>query len=138
MPLSKDEIRARFKARPLAKEEVSIPELEGSVWVRVMTGTERDKFEARQRVVQLADFRARFAQATVCNEDGSLMFSEAEIPEIGAWPSTALDAIFEVAKRLNGLTADDVKELSKKSAKTDGSVTPSVFLDGTPRPVTNS
>lgn len=133
MSIDKAAILAAAK-KPPKMEEVDIPDL-GTVFVKVMSSRERDKWEEfNSKNGVFKSFRPRLMIATVCNADGSPMFTDAELPELGELPSTVVDPIWEVAKRINGLTPDDVKALEKNSGKTDGDSGPSVFLDGSERP----
>jgi hypothetical protein len=114
--LSRDEF---LKPRPVRLEEVPCPELGGSVCVRVMRAGERDAFEARLQLLDKAaryqDFRARVAAATVCDPDGAPLFTDSDVPALSQLDGAALDRIFDVARRLNRFSEDDVKELAKNS-----------------------
>ena len=57
-----------------------MPEWGGKVWVRTMTGTQRDAFEKQQLKEPFQDVRARVAVACVCDSSGSLLFTDADIP----------------------------------------------------------
>ena len=112
--LSRDQILA---SDDLPKELVPVPEWGGSVYVRTMTGTERDGVEAASIGNDWRrGFRARLAVATVCDEQGNALFTAADIEALGRKSSAALDRIFEVACRLNKLGAADVNELEKNSS----------------------
>ena len=115
--LTKDSI---LKADDLPREEVAIPEWNGSVWVRTLTGKERDEFESscvtkkgKNRSVNMENIRARLCVLTVCNEKGDRLFDQRDIEKLGNKSSRCLDLIFAVAQRLNGLSSDDVDDLVK-------------------------
>ncbi|MEA2708369.1 MAG: hypothetical protein QOF78_970 [Phycisphaerales bacterium] len=79
------------------------------VFVKTMTGTQRDAFEAAHLAAkkagdELANFRARLAVATVCNEAGELLFAASDAVRLGETHAKSLDRVWEVARRLNGLT----------------------------------
>lgn len=112
MPLDRSAILA---AEDLPKEEIQIPEWSGSVFVRTMTGTERDRFEAAHLKNPHSDIRARLAVAAVCDEAGAPLFTEADIPAVGKKSAAALDRIFAAAMRLSKIGAADVKELEGNS-----------------------
>lgn len=97
--------------RPL--KHVPVPEWGGDVYVRVMTAGERDAFEAAQGEDAHKDLRARLAVATVCDSDGNLLFTAADVPAVTAKSARALDRIFAASARHNGITAADVEELRK-------------------------
>ena len=115
--LTKDSI---FKADDLPREEVAIPEWNGSVWVRTLTGRERDQFESscvtnkgKSRSVNMDNIRARLCVLTVCNEKGDRLFDQRDVEKLGNKSSRCLDLIFSVAQKLNGLSSDDVDDLAK-------------------------
>ncbi len=102
-------------AQDLPVLTVSVPEWGGEVFIRTMTGGERDQFEASWRQNRTDDIRARLAVATLCDEDGHLLFTAADVPGISAKSSKALDRIFAASTAHSGLTDKDVEELRKNS-----------------------
>lgn len=113
MSLSKADI---LGADDLPREEVPVPEWQGTVFVRTMTGEERDGFE--QSIIdgekrKLDNIRAKLAALTVVDENGERLFEEGDIAELGKKSAAALDRVFAVAQRLNGLTGEDVESLAK-------------------------
>lgn len=72
--------------------------------------------KANGGIAGMHDIRATVAALTVCNEDGSLIFSLADIEALGRKSSTVLDRIADVAQRLNPwLNAQD-EVAGKKSS----------------------
>jgi hypothetical protein len=116
MSLTKDQILA---ASDLKRELVEVPELNGSCYVRTMTAGERDRWEAEHAKNPTGNIRARLAVATVCDEEGHLLFTPADVEALGGKSALALDRIFDVAARLCGLTSRDVKELESAAAAPD-------------------
>ena len=109
-----------LQADDLPKELVDVPEWGGSVYVRSLTGAERDRFESsmikqrgKNQQMNLDNIRAKLAVLTVCDEEGKRIFSSADIDELSKKSAAALDRIFAVARRLSGLGEDDVKELAE-------------------------
>lgn len=98
MYLNRDAILAR---PALPRESVEVPEWGGPVFVREMTGVERDRFEATHAKAPNDNFRARLAAATICDDAGKRLFSEADVAALGEASSVALDRIGEAALRLN-------------------------------------
>lgn len=105
----------------LSYEDVPVPEWGGTVRVRELPGTERDKFEAQfvgkdgasLRAEGLEGFRARLAAAALVDGDGKPLFrSAAETKRLGEKSAAALQRVVDVAMRLSGLTAADVEELT--------------------------
>lgn len=115
-PLSRSDILA---ASDLAIELVPVPEWGGFVYVRGLTGTERDSFEGSllmrdekgRQAIRYDNVRAKLAARTVCDASGKRLFSDADIPELAKKSAAALARVFEVAQRLSGLGAEDVQEL---------------------------
>ena len=106
----------------LPTEAVEVPEWGGTVYVRTMNGTDRDAFEASmidtkkpadgtKPTGNLRNIRARLCVLTACDENGKRLFRDDQADALGAKSSKALDRIFEVAQRLNGLGAKDVEAL---------------------------
>jgi hypothetical protein len=101
-------------ADDLPVEEVEVPEWGVTVRVRTMMGYERDAFEAS--VVQgekrnLDNLRARLCAMCIVDEDGNRVFSESDAEALGRKNAGALDRVFAVAQRLNGMSKQDVDDL---------------------------
>jgi hypothetical protein len=110
------ELRTKIlEADDLPIKEVKVPEWNCNVFVRMMTAEERDKFEARQMANPMTDVRARIAAATVCDEHGTLLFSELDIPALNKKSARALDRVFAAATKHNAITAQDIDDLKKNS-----------------------
>lgn len=104
-------------------EDVQIPEW-GGAWVRVRTlqANERDRFEAstvqrngKKVTTNLDNIRARLCLLCMVDENGERLFQEEDTFPLGGKSAAALDRIFTVAQRLNGLRDEDVEELAKNS-----------------------
>ena len=118
--LTKEAILA---ADDLPRERVTVPEWGGDVFVRTMTGTERDAFEASLigtdsakdsgKVGRLDNVRARLVSLALCSESGERLFDDAEIVALGKKSARALDRVFGVAQRLNGIGTEQV-DVAKK------------------------
>ncbi len=117
--LSREQILA---AVDLPREEVYIAEWAGSVWVRTLSAAERDALEAasvqargKDRSVNLANLRARLAVLCLVDEQGQRLFTDTDAVALGQKSAKALARVYDVAARLNGLSAEDVEELAKNS-----------------------
>lgn len=104
----KDKILA---AKDLKIEAVECPEWGVTVYVRVMTGSQRDAYEfalsTRQKTGQLGDnFRADLLAKTLCDERGELVFSESDVSALGGKNAIVLERLVRVARRLNKLEED--------------------------------
>lgn len=104
-------------ADDLKREAVEVPEWGTTVYVRTMTGTERDAFE--QQIVgdesgrAIENIRARLCILTIVDDKGERQFADGDISAVGGKSSAALDRVFAVAQRLNGLSKSDVDTLAK-------------------------
>lgn len=117
MLLNKEQI---LQIEDLPFEDVEIPEWDGMVRVRTMTGMERDAFEEsiidfknKDRKTNFQNLRAKLVAKTVIDENGNLLFTDEDVIKLGKKSAKALDRIFEVAQRLNGLGQKDIEELTK-------------------------
>jgi hypothetical protein len=113
MALNKAKILA---ADDVKLEEVAVPEWGGSVFVKVLSGTDRDKFEDAYSTEKMKNFRARFLVMTLCDEKGQRLFTDEEMNELGKKSSVVIAKIFDKAWSLNALRNEDIDTLGKDSA----------------------
>lgn len=113
---------AILQAQDLPKELVSVPEWGGEIYVRALTGAERDAFEqsiveqkGKSTKMNLQNMRAKLVALTVVDEGGNRLFTDADAKLLGKKSALALNRVFEVAQKLSGLTPEDVDELTKNS-----------------------
>ena len=125
--LTREQILA---ATDIKIEAVDVPEWGGVVYVRNLKGRARDKFEGSRfrmkgdKVEILHDnTRANLLALSLCDEQGTLIFTEADIVELGEKNAAVLDRCFEVAQRLSALRPKDVEDKLKnfEAAQTDSS-----------------
>lgn len=117
MTLSRDQI---LEADDLDREQVDVPEWGGPVYVREMTAAERDAFEAEildrksdgEVEVDLQNIRARLLVRVLCDEDGDRLFDDADIEPLSRKSGAVMGRLFQVAQKLNGLTAQDIEEIA--------------------------
>ena len=114
--LKRDDILA---VKDIQIELVPVPEWGGEVYIKGMSGLERDAFEAsvieqkgNKQKVNMANVRAKLAAQTLCDEEGNRLFNDADIKELGKKSASALQRVFEVAQRLSGIGDADVEELA--------------------------
>lgn len=103
-------------------EIVSVPEWKGDVKVKMMSGSERDLFESsifeqkgKDLQRNMNNLRAKLISKCLIGEDGNRLFSDKEIDLLGRKSAKALDRIYEVCVRLNGIGAKEIEELTKNS-----------------------
>lgn len=87
--------------------------------MRVMSGSERDGFEAwfmesKNRKAGLVGFRARLAALTLCDEEGARMFGDSpeDLQRLGSLPAPVLQRVFEAAQKHNAMTEEDIEEIA--------------------------
>jgi hypothetical protein len=104
-------------------ETVAVPEWGGSVRVRTLSGAERDAFEATlmkvaggKRVPDMDNLRAKLLAATLVDEEDKVLFGVQDLVALGRKSAVAIDRIFGVAQRLNGMAPDSVEDAIKNSA----------------------
>ena len=103
-------------------ETVAVPEWGGSVRVRTLSGAERDAFEATlmkilngKRVPDMDNLRAKLLAATVVDEEDKQIFGVQDLVALGRKRAIAIDRIFGVAQRFNGMAPESVEESIKNS-----------------------
>lgn len=102
----------------LPRQEIQIPEWEGSVWVRSLTVGERDQIDsefnaARSKGRTPDNLRARMIIKGCCDEAGQPLFTEADLQEINKLPATTLEKIFDSILKINRIGAGAVEESEK-------------------------
>lgn len=125
-----------FKSEEVEKEWVDIPEWAGGLYVKVMSGEERDAFEtAMFKTNDMNNFtrnfdnmRARLIAFTAIDEKEKRIFDPilkydvqgklyGDVAELGKKSSIILDRIYVVAQKLNKLRKEDIEDLTKNSLK---------------------
>jgi hypothetical protein len=61
----------------------------------------------------MENVRARLVALTLCDTEGYRLFDDSEITALGRKSARALDRVFTVAQRLNGIGVDQV-DVAKK------------------------
>lgn len=97
-------------------EKVHVPEWKGDVYLKVLSGTERDQFEDAYSEQKLKNFRVRFLLLAMCNEKGDRLFSDAEQDSLGRKSSLVIGRLFERGWALNAFREADVDALGEGSA----------------------
>lgn len=120
MPLNKAAILA---AGDFKLEKVSVPEWGGDVYIKTITGLDRDRFEDGYAEQKMKHFRTRFLVLTLCDEKGERLFSDAETDDLGKKSSLIINRLFDKAWSLNAFTNEAVEELGNDSTvvPSDGS-----------------
>lgn len=111
-----------LQADDLPSEQLEIKEWGVTVYVRSMSGHDRDKFESQMIDLQeqgrrMDNFRARLSVFCCVDEKGNRIFKDGDIADLGKKSGKALDRIFEVASRLNKMTEESIEAEKKPSLK---------------------
>lgn len=116
--LTKDQI---LGADDRETKTIHVKQWGGDVKISTMTGADRDAFEAtmipekgKDKVKQLANFRARFVARCIVDEEGGTLFSSKDMVELGRKSSAVLSTLFDACRELNGMTDGDVDDLGKE------------------------
>jgi hypothetical protein len=100
-------------------EIVNVPEWGGDVGVKTLTGFEKDSWEAERQlkdgVFNLENIRASLVAITACDAEGNRLFSLADVVDLGTKSVRALDRVFQAAKKLNGVSDEELDELEGES-----------------------
>lgn len=99
---------------------VDVPEWGGQVFVRTLSGSERDALEysitrAAESGALGKNARARFAAAFLSDEAGNALFTPEDADALGAKSSAVLERIWKAGQKLNALLDTDVDALAKNS-----------------------
>ena len=113
MALTAEQILAADDAALL---EVKVKEWGGSVFIRVMSVSERDAYERMwigKRDSGIENFRTEYLQRVLCDEKGNLLFTREQIEKLGQKSAAVMTRLFERAMKHNAMTESDVEELAK-------------------------
>lgn len=135
-----------LSADDLKRERVDVNEWGGYVYVRTLTGTERDRFETqvfsergKDNAQNRANFRAHMCALVMVNDDGKkIVASKEDIAALGKKSCAALQRVFDVSQRLNGITPADVDELTKNLDETGDGASSSASPSPSAAPSANS
>lgn len=119
--LSRDEILA---ADDLPTEVVSVEEWGGKVIVRGLTARERDAYDesvldmrGNKAKVKMENIRAELVARCVVDEEGKRVFSDADAKALGKKSAVVVNRLWDVARRLSGMTEEAVEEAEETFAE---------------------
>lgn len=104
---------------------VEVPEWGGTAYIRVPSSAVLDRFQNRQaqlrdQGIPLNNFHARIGVLVLCDEQGNLLFTDADESDLSHQSAKALKRVFDAAKGFLGLTDDVVEEEAKNLQPTSG------------------
>lgn len=109
-------LREKILATRTARiEPVEIPEWGETVYVRVMSGRERDNYEREQwelskNGAEFDNFRCRLLVKCLCDPTGKRLFEDADAEALGQQPADIIRRLFDRAAQINGLADTDTKK----------------------------
>lgn len=107
--LSRDNILAVVD---LDTESVHVKQWDGDVNVRGLTAKERDHFEASIGMQSnLENLRARLVVLCLVDDEGKRIFKDSDATALGEKNAQAINQLFEVCRKMSGMTDADVEEL---------------------------
>lgn len=121
MALSKAKILAAKDVK--LSDPVPVPEWGGDVYIKTLSGTERDAFEDAYSENRMKQFRVRFLALTLADEAGERLFADADVEALGKKNSVVINRLFDIAWKHNALSNDAVESLGNDSptAQSEGS-----------------
>lgn len=109
-----------FAIDDIRQEDVYVPEWDTYILIRGLTGAGRDHYEhsimqgkGANQSINAINARAKLVRLTAIYPDGTPMFSAAQVGEIGKKSAAVIQRLFDVARRLSGLSDDDMDELTE-------------------------
>jgi hypothetical protein len=108
-------LRDTFFSKVRARKIVPV----GAYFVRELSADLRDVFESYLAKNKdgspegYAGFRARLVAQSLCDAEGKLVFTDADVKQLGDCPADELDPYVEAAIKLNGLNAKAAEEVGK-------------------------
>ena len=117
--LTKDAIIA---SEDLPYEDVDVPEWGGMVRIRVLTGSELDKYHSslftvkgKEVVQDRENFRTKLLVKCLIDGKGDRLFNDKELDILSKKSGAVLQRLYDIASRLNGMTVDETEVLEKNS-----------------------
>jgi len=114
-------------------ETVACPEWGGDVRLRSISGAKRDAYESSlmeerggSRKMNLRNARAKLIILTAVDEDGRPLFTADDLRALGAKNAAPLDRLFDAARKLAGMSDDDVEKMTENFGETDDDAESSV------------
>lgn len=121
--LTRDQILQAARNAKIERDELTVPELGGKIFVRGMSGTERDEFEEGLRIRKgkragqndLRNFRAKLAVKVIVTEEGQRILNDDDAAIFGKMPAGVLDRIISRCQELSGTAEEEVEDLGNAS-----------------------
>lgn len=116
-------------AQDIVVKPVDVPEWGGRVYVRGLSGTAKERYLDSLRVIEgrgrkqnikvnLIEAGAKLLVETLCDKQGTLLFTRFQIDALGKKSSKALQRCIDAASELNGLADDSEDDAGNASGST--------------------
>lgn len=112
-----------LKADDLQLHKEWVPEWGVDVYLRTMGGVDRDDFDAEAHAargpddaVNFVNLRGRLLVRCIVDKEGKRVFKSEDAEALGRKSARALERIFPIALKMNGLSKEDIDALKKPSA----------------------
>lgn len=93
---------------------VRVPEWGGTIYVRTLSGAERDAFEnSLTGPRKLTNFRGRLAVLFLCDPNGKSLFTEADVEALAQKSAMALDRVMTAGLNFNAMSQAEVDQLGE-------------------------
>lgn len=110
MALGKDQLLQ--KGRPSVRE-VKIPEIDETVFIRTMTGSQRDTFETKfTGKTPAGNVRGVVCAWVLSDEDGNRLFTDEDAEAVGDLDVRVLTRVFDAAIEQSALSSDELEAIA--------------------------
>ncbi len=113
-----------LNCRQAERVRLSVPTWGGDVWIRELSGEERDAWEAgwleyRKNVngdaEDVSNYSSYLLTHTLVDAEGKLLFGENDVPLLGQTRGRVLEAVAREAMRINGIGVASSEDILKNS-----------------------
>jgi hypothetical protein len=111
---------AILRTNDTREEDVYVPEWKTHVRIRGLTGAQRDAYEASitvgkgpNQTINARNARAKLIVFCAIRPDGEPLFRMDQLAALGAKSGSAIQRLFDVARKLSGLSNEDFDELTE-------------------------
>jgi hypothetical protein len=104
---------AILAAADLPTRDVQVPEWGGAVRIQALTGAAREALGKAAQQAGAGNFQARLVAASVVDEAGQRLFTDADLDALGAKSAAALQRVFDAAQDLNAIGPSAVEPAGK-------------------------
>lgn len=94
----------------------------GTIYFKEFVPASRDAFEASLVVgkgktarVSTVNIRSKMFCRCVCDKDGKLLFSDADVGEVGQLPGPEVEKVYQAMQEVNSISDEDIEELAGNS-----------------------